>query len=97
MDDRLPNFVVTEDLASSEFDSLVVVAPKVSDIHLKEVNIPLASYLAIDTSAEKGVFVVPCKLPLKKIIFSSPGLALLDNDYEDVRCYASAAKVSRSF
>ena len=91
MDPRLPNFVVTEDLESKDFDALVVISPNASSIPFEKVKSPLTSYLAIDASAEKSVFVVPCDLPLKKIVFSGTGE--LSNDYDDVRDFAVAAKV----
>ena len=71
-----------------------VVAPKVDDIDehgkLNILKGSLKSYIDIDSTGEKGVFVVPTTLAPKKIVFSGTGN--LENDYDDVRSYAEAAE-----
>lgn len=91
MDPRLPKLLVATDLSSSDYDCIVVVAPTVAGLSLEKVKGPLESYVAVDKSGEGGIFVVPCDLPAKKIVFSGTGA--LDNDHDDVRGYATAAKV----
>ena len=44
----------------------------------------------MDKTAENGVFVTPSNLPSKKIIFSGTGK--FQNDWDDVRSFAHAAK-----
>ena len=44
----------------------------------------------MDKTAENGVFVTPSNLPSKKIIFSGTGK--FQNDWDDVRSFALAAK-----
>jgi len=88
---HLPDVVVTNDVKSADFDAIVVVSPNVQSISLESaVKEPLEKYLSVDKSAEAGVFVVPCDLPAKKIVFSGTGALL--NDWDDVRNYAAAAK-----
>jgi len=88
---HLPDVVVTNDVKSADFDAIVVVSPNVQSISLESaVKEPLEKYLSVDKSAEAGVFVVPCDLPAKKIVFSGTGALL--NDWDDVRNYAVAAK-----
>ena len=88
---HLPDIVVTDDVKSADFDAIVVVSPNVQSISLESaVKEPLEKYLSVDKSAEAGVFVVPCDLPAKKIVFSGTGALL--NDWDDVRNYAVAAK-----
>ena len=79
----LPSIVVSDNLSSTEFDSIVVIAPDIESVPLESLRNPLETYLSIDEFAEKGVFVVPCDLPAKKIIFSGTGN--LENDWDDVR------------
>ena len=64
----LQEFPITQIKDSVQFDNL---------------KNPLKAYASVDESAEKGVFVVPCDLPAKKIIFSGSGK--LENDWDDVR------------
>ena len=90
MASHLPNIKITEDLESSEFDAIVVVAPKIQNIPFEKVRNPLQSYLEVDKTGENGIFVVPTNLPSKKIIFSGTGA--LENDYDDVSSYTKAAK-----
>lgn len=95
-----PNFYTrlccepTQDLDSPNYDAIVVVAPKVDDIDehgkLNILKGSLKSYIDIDSTGEKGVFVVPTTLAPKKIVFSGTGN--LENDYDDVRSYAEAAE-----
>ena len=77
----LPQVEVTDDIKSSNFDALVVIAPNIDNIPFDEVKQPLAAYLDVDKSGENGVFVVPSTLPSKKIVFSS---VALKSDYDDV-------------
>ena len=44
----------------------------------------------MDKTAENGVFVTPSNLASKKIIFSGTGK--FQNDWDDVRSFAHAAK-----
>jgi len=88
--------VVTElkysnNLDSSEFDAIVIVAPNVDDLPLPEENLKqhLKAHVAIDASGEKEVFIVPTSLAPKRIVFSGTGA--LDKDYDDVRSYENAA------
>merc|ERR1712038_583541 len=88
--------VVTElkysnNLNSSEFDAIVIVAPNVDDLPLPEDNLKenLKAHVAIDASGEKEVFIVPTSLAPKRIVFSGTGA--LDKDYDDVRSYENAA------
>ena len=83
MDATVPAVTVTEDLNSSKFDAIVVVSPNVSTIPFEALKSPLQSYVELDKSGEKGVFVCGCDLKAKKIIFSST--SPLENDYDDVR------------
>ena len=87
---HLPSISITEDFTSSDFDAVVVVSPDVQTIPYEQVKNPLSAYLSVDKKGENGVFVVPCDLPAKKIIFSGTGN--LKNDWDDVRNYAVAAK-----
>ena len=77
----LPQIEVTDDIKSSNFDALIVVAPNVDSIPFDEVKQPLQAYIDVDKSGESGIFVVPSNLPSKKIVFS--GVAL-KSDYDDV-------------
>jgi len=87
----LPSIVVTKDLNSTEFDAIIVIAQDISSVPLDVLKNPLTSYLSLDESAEKGVFMVSLyDLPAKKIIFSGTGK--LENDWDDVRNFADAAK-----
>ena len=90
MASNLPNIQVTEDLESSDFDAIVVVAPSIKSIPFEKVANPLKAYIEVDKSGESGIFVVPSNLPSKKIVFSGTGS--LDNDYDDVSHYTKAAK-----
>jgi len=88
---HLPDIVATDNINSADFDAIVVVSPNVKSISLpSEVKEPLEKYASVDISAETGVFVVPCDLPARKIVFSGTGTML--NDWDDVRNYANAAK-----
>ena len=76
--------MVTENLNSTEFDSIIAIAQDISSVPFDVLKKPLTSYLSLDESAEKGVFMVACDdLPAKKIIFSGTGK--LKNDWDDVR------------
>merc|ERR1712156_471264 len=90
MASNLPNIQVTEDLESSDFDAIVVVAPSIKSIPFEKIANPLKAYIEVDKSGESGIFVVPSNLPSKKIVFSGTGS--LDNDYDDVSHYTKAAK-----
>ena len=90
MEPQVASLIICNDLNSSEFDAIVVVAPDVKSVAQEKLKNPLNSYVAIDKSGPKGIFVVPCDLPAKKIIFSGTGS--IDNDYDDVRSFAKAAK-----
>jgi len=79
----------SKDFNSSEYDAIVVVGSKIDDISEETIKEPLKAYVNIDPNGEKGVFVVPTNLVPKKIVFSGTGA--LDNDYDDVRSYATAA------
>ena len=87
-----PGYVIG--LGYTEFLFFSVVAPKVDDIDehgkLNILKGSLKSYIDIDSTGEKGVFVVPTTLAPKKIVFSGTGN--LENDYDDVRSYAEAAE-----
>jgi len=88
---HLPDIVVTDDVKSADFDAIIVVSPNIQSISIApEVKEPLEKYASVDKAAEAGVFVVPCDLPAKKIVFSGTGA--LTNDWDDVRNYAGAAK-----
>lgn len=91
MEKIIPSFVITDNLESNEFDAIVVISTKVENIPFERVKNPLSSYVAVDKSGEKGVFVVPSDLPAKKIVFSGTGA--LTNDHDDVTSFAKAAKV----
>ena len=76
--------MVTKDLNSTEFDAIIAIAQDISSVPFGILKKPLTSYLSLDESAEKGVFMVSCDdLPAKKIIFSGTGK--LENDWDDVR------------
>jgi len=90
MASNLPNIKVTEDLESSEFDAIVVVAPSIKSIPFEKVANPLKAYIEVDKAGESGIFVVPSNLPSKKIVFSGTGS--LENDFDDVSHYTKAAK-----
>ena len=90
MASNLPQLKVTEDLESSEYDALVVVAPSIKSIPFEKVADPLKAYIEVDKTGETGIFVVPSNLPSKKIVFSGTGS--LENDYDDVSLYTKAAK-----
>ena len=76
--------MVTKDLNSTEFDAIIAIAQDISSVPFDVLKKPLNSYLSLDESAEKGVFMVLCDdLPAKKIIFSGTGK--LENDWDDVR------------
>ena len=76
--------MVTKDLNSTEFDAIIAIAQDISSVPLDILKKPLTSYLSLDESAEKGVFMVSCDdLPAKKIIFSGTGK--FENDWDDVR------------
>ena len=79
----LPPIVVTNDLNSTVFDSIIVVAPKIECIPFDILKTPLETYLSVDKNAESGVFAVASELPSKKIIFSGTGK--FQNDWDDVR------------
>jgi len=87
---NLPSIAITDDINSPDYDAIVVVSPDVKSISLDRVKDPLTTYLSIDKSGENGVFMVPCDLPAKKIIFSGTGTLL--NEWDDVRNFAVAAK-----
>ena len=88
---HLPDIVVTDDVKSADFDAVIVVSPNIQSISIgPEVKEPLEKYASVDKAAEAGVFVVPCDLPAKKIVFSGTGA--LTNEWDDVRNYAGAAK-----
>ena len=76
--------MVTENLNSTEFDAIIAIAQDISSVPFGILKKSLTSYLSLDESAEKGVFMVSCDdLPAKKIIFSGTGK--LENDWDDVR------------
>ena len=76
--------MVTENLNSTEFDSIIAIAQDISSVPFGILKKSLTSYLSLDESAEKGVFMVSCDdIPAKKIIFSGTGK--LKNDWDDVR------------
>ena len=75
---------------SSDFDAIIVVSPEIESIPFASLRNPLKTYSSVDESAQKGVFVVPCNLPAKKIVFSGTGN--LQNDWDDVTNFADAAK-----
>ena len=79
----LPPIVVTNDLNSTVFDSIIVVAPNIECIPFDILKNPLETYLLVDKNAESGVFAVASELPSKKIIFSGTGK--FQNDWDDVR------------
>ena len=80
----LPPIVVTDNLNSTEFDAIIAIAQDINSVPFDILKQPLTSYLSLDESAEKGVFMVPSDdLPAKKIIFSGTGN--LENDWDDVR------------
>ena len=66
------------------------MSPEIESIPFASLKNPLKTYSSVDESAEKGVFVVPCDLPAKKIVFSGTGN--LQNDWDDVTNFADAAK-----
>ena len=65
MASNLPQLKVTEDLESSEYDALVVVAPSIKSIPFEKVADPLKAYIEVDKTGETGIFVVPSNLPSK--------------------------------
>eukprot|EP00095_Tigriopus_kingsejongensis_P012082 maker-scaffold60_size442463-snap-gene-3.26 protein:Tk12082 transcript:maker-scaffold60_size442463-snap-gene-3.26-mRNA-1 annotation:"aminopeptidase -like" len=77
------------DLKCTDYDGIVVVSHSIDDLPYKDLQSPLKSMKDVDAKAEKGLFVVPCDLPAKRIIFSGTGP--LDKDYDDVRSYGQAA------
>ena len=80
----LPPIVATNNLNSTEFDSIIAIAQDISSVPFDVLKKPLNSYLSLDESAEKGVFMVSCDdVPAKKVIFSGTGK--LENDWDDVR------------
>ena len=81
---------ISNNLKSSDFDAIVVIAPDVEKITQESVKNPLKNYISVDKSGQKGVFVVPCDLPCKKIVFS--GVGEIENDFNDVRIYAKVRK-----
>ena len=85
-----PSLVITEDLNSKEFDSIIVVSADPSKVANESLKQSLDSYLSIDKTGSSGVFVIPTSLSAGKIIFSGTGK--LENDFDDVRSFANAAK-----
>ena len=76
--------MVTNNLNSTEFDSIIVIAQDIISVPFDVLKKTLNSYLSLDESAEKGVFMVSCDdVPAKKVIFSGTGK--LENDWDDVR------------
>jgi len=90
MDALLPTISITDDLNSSKFDAVIVVSSNVASISHEELKSPLQSYVDVDHAGEKGVFVTPANLTAKKIVYSGTGT--LENDWDDVTCFAKAAK-----
>ncbi|TRY70935.1 hypothetical protein TCAL_05929 [Tigriopus californicus] len=86
----LPRIELCSDLQSADYDGIVVVSHSVSDLPFGDLQRPLATITAIDKKAEDGLFIAPCQLPAKRIIYSSTGK--LDQDSDDVRRYAEAAE-----
>ncbi|TRY61008.1 hypothetical protein TCAL_04410 [Tigriopus californicus] len=86
----LPKIGLCSDLKSSDYDGIVVVSHSVDDLPLDELKRPLKAVMDVDQLAVRGLFVVPCDLPCKRIIFSGTGP--LNRDHEDVRSYAEAAQ-----
>ena len=90
----LPSLIITEDLNSKEFDSIIVVSADASKVANESLKKSLESYISIDKSGSSGVFVIPTSLSAGKIIFSGTGK--LENDFDDVRSFAKAAKAGLS-
>ena len=80
MDWRLPSIVISQDLNSSDFDAIIVVAPDVDNIANDYLKSSLISYISAVGRIGAGkseVFVVPVPdLPAKKLIFSAAGTYL---------------------
>ena len=77
MDWRLPSIVISQDLNSTDFDAIIVVAPDVDNITNDYLKSSLISYIAAVGRIGAGkpeVFVVAVPdLPAKKLIFSAAG------------------------
>jgi len=86
---KVPQLKVAKDLASADYDGVVVVSPSVDKVKDPVLQKALASVAAVDKSADSGVFVAPCPdLPAKRVVYSGTGA--LDQDIDDVRRFEDA-------
>lgn len=79
----LPQVDLCSDLKSSDYDGLVVVSHTIDDLPFEDLKRPLKTLKDLDKKADKSLFVLPCDLPCKRIIFSGTGP--LTRDHDDVR------------
>lgn len=75
-----------DDKAANDYDALVIVAPTIAQApNFGDLHQELKAMSLVDKKADKGLFVLPSKLPINRVVFS--GVGPLDKDYDDVRRY----------
>ena len=88
---KIPEIKLCKDLASSEYDGVIVVGPSVSHVQHPALKKALQAVAEIDKSADGGCFVAACpELPAKRVVYSSTGK--LDEDIDDVRRFGEAVE-----
>ena len=78
----------------SNFDTILVISPPDLSQIPTELQGPIQKYLTIDPKAIDEIFIAPTYnksgQQQQKLVFS--GVGKLENDYDDVKSYAKAAK-----
>jgi len=92
----LPQTVACNDLDSSQFDALILIAPDLSAVTQSKISAALTPIIELDKAASSKGCVVSIDLQCKRLVFSPTGP--LDRDYDDLRRFtdAGAAGVKRA-